>query len=550
CSVIRFDDSEHDLSVRTTVSGDEHIVFSGEEIVQRLFLDYELKDTLPALPNLSKSASDGCVLCCIFKEQITLFLGHKVTQYTELFIHKLCYSMHNGDGDEVPQRSWLQSLNMYFKLVDVNMTEASHSLRLEIQADPTADYLPIQEAEGRRYIALSYCWGPPEKAKHQLKTETSTLKNRLQQIPFLTLPKIHQDSVRICRALGVRYLWIDSLCIIQDDKADWDHEAERMGNVYANAYLTICAARGDSCLDSFLDRIIPTNVVTVPFVSSINPSISGTFSIFPSPRTHGNFDTDRMKGKLLPDFFRPNPPPPDPYRFAASTYQPYNQDVLDCSWNRRGWTYQETLLSPRALVFGELMVYACAGGDLIESEDDVGDNPQAAVRHFLWKQEKSLTDPESEILDDWRTTISSYTSRSLTYRNDTLPALSALAQKYAARVNCEYLAGLFSANLHRGLLWTPGNKTNAAEFLKPLSKAEYIAPSWSWASRSGGSSWVWHIRSSFKREFQLMESNIELDGSNKYGRVKSGHLLLSTKMCQIPTNKLRHNPQFVGASYE
>ncbi|EEU37272.1 uncharacterized protein NECHADRAFT_8528, partial [Fusarium vanettenii 77-13-4] len=92
------------------------------------------------------------------------------------------------------------------------------------------------------YIALSHCWGPkglPDEAK----TTNATKEDRKRGIRIEDLPKSFQDAITICRALGVRYLWIDSLCIIQQDKDDWEKECSRMRDVYKNSYLTISVAR-------------------------------------------------------------------------------------------------------------------------------------------------------------------------------------------------------------------------------------------------------------------------------------------------------------------
>lgn len=89
------------------------------------------------------------------------------------------------------------------------------------------------------YIALSHCWGPPE--KHSITTTTENINRHRQSISFNDLSKTFQDAVTITRKLGIQYLWIDSLCIIQDNKEDWASEAPTMGSVYEEAYLTICA---------------------------------------------------------------------------------------------------------------------------------------------------------------------------------------------------------------------------------------------------------------------------------------------------------------------
>jgi Heterokaryon incompatibility protein (HET) len=85
-------------------------------------------------------------------------------------------------------------------------------------------------------MALSHCWG----VSHQFTTTKATLRSHMDSIPLCELPKAFQQAVDIPRALEVPYLWIDSLCITQDDTLDWETEASKMGDVY-RAYLTISA---------------------------------------------------------------------------------------------------------------------------------------------------------------------------------------------------------------------------------------------------------------------------------------------------------------------
>ena len=81
------------------------------------------------------------------------------------------------------------------------------------------------------------------------KTTRVTLKDRMRGIRIETLPKSFRDAIMICRALGIRFLWIDSLCIIQQDAEDWERECSRMRDVYRNSYLTISIARSRGSSD-------------------------------------------------------------------------------------------------------------------------------------------------------------------------------------------------------------------------------------------------------------------------------------------------------------
>jgi Heterokaryon incompatibility protein (HET) len=88
------------------------------------------------------------------------------------------------------------------------------------------------------YMTLSHRWGQTE----VIKLTTATIDRMRNGIPISELPVLYQDAVTACRKLGTRYIWIDSLCIIQDQEQDWIHEASTMGRVYSNSLCNIEAA--------------------------------------------------------------------------------------------------------------------------------------------------------------------------------------------------------------------------------------------------------------------------------------------------------------------
>ena len=118
------------------------------------------------------------------------------------------------------------------RVLDVGATNDPSQLRL----------LTTQGLSGQ-YIALSHCWG----LNRHIVTNLNNLELHERRIPYESLPKTFQDAVVITRSVGIRYIWIDSLCIVQDDIQDWENEAAKMADVYRNAYCTIAAtgSRGD-----------------------------------------------------------------------------------------------------------------------------------------------------------------------------------------------------------------------------------------------------------------------------------------------------------------
>lgn len=107
------------------------------------------------------------------------------------------------------------------RLVDVGVADGSEDPKLVV---------PLNGQKGE-YLALSHCWGPST-VKERLLTKEATLKTRMKSIPISSMPANFHDATIITRRLGYRYLWIDSLCIIQDSKSDWETESSNMGNIY------------------------------------------------------------------------------------------------------------------------------------------------------------------------------------------------------------------------------------------------------------------------------------------------------------------------------
>ena len=102
-------------------------------------------------------------------------------------------------------------------------------------------HLVTPEAEQKgSYITLSHCWGQTR----QVTTTSANIRRHSFELPMSELSKTFQDAIELTRKLGIRYLWIDSICILQDDKADWLRESQMMGQYYGESYCTIAATGG------------------------------------------------------------------------------------------------------------------------------------------------------------------------------------------------------------------------------------------------------------------------------------------------------------------
>lgn len=159
------------------------------------------------------------------------------------------------------------------RMIDVGNSLNKQHPKLVITSDmqPSAS-----KDEPIKYMALSYCWGTA--TSKLLKTTHDTIGSRLEQIELDIMPQTFQDAVAVARSLDIQYLWIDSLCIIQDDDRDWQIQSSKMAEIFSNAYLTLISASGSGCNDSFLSRRLPDISCSIP-LSLPGKAITGQFSL-------------------------------------------------------------------------------------------------------------------------------------------------------------------------------------------------------------------------------------------------------------------------------
>ncbi|EHA48579.1 hypothetical protein MGG_00820 [Pyricularia oryzae 70-15] len=274
-----------------------------------------------------------------------------------------------------------------------------------------------------KYATLSYCWGTDD----FIKLGQNNLESFLQDIPADGLPRTLRDAIEIVQKMGIPYIWIDALCIIQDedDYSDWLKESVRMHQIYGGSYLNIAATCAKSVDEGFFhtgDR------KRFAFLS--------------------RFDEHHRKGAYL--FFVENA--------ATNT-------IIDTHLSTRAWAFQERLLAPRTVYFGDRgMAYEC------RTDLKFGDLP---LPFDSWMAVKVLPPDEPY---PWHLIAMIYSEARLTHGSDFLPALSGVAKRQHEITKDTYLAGMWKEGLVRQLCWSR---------VDVLPRPEWRAPTWCWASGDG-----------------------------------------------------------------
>lgn len=368
----------------------------------------------------------------------------------------------------------------------------------------------LVETEGvfDKYACLSHCWGG---GSRPIQTTSLTMQDYLKKIPFTALPKTFGDAVVIARKLGLRYLWIDSLCIIQDSTTDWQTESSRMADIYRNSYVTIAALSSpDSQGGCFSPEVLSDLCIRVQGDNGFESLIAARYCEEYEPMSN----TDIFK-KAYP--------------------------VLT-----RAWVYQERILSRRMLycTYREFQFECrqdktCECGNRFMPPHPV---PKTAASQAMLQSKDQYGELERlhdtkgryspmQMCQHWQKTVVQYTKLDLTQPSDKLPALSGCAKDIIRFTQDEYLAGLWRASFAEGMLWV---------VVVPVDQSrpqDSRAPTWSWASvnTTQGVRYIYPLRSRTRQIFQDSIRDVECvpDGIDKTGAVKSGYVSLRASLCPV-----------------
>lgn len=340
--------------------------------------------------------------------------------------------------------------------------------------------LVITKGTRGSYTTLSHCWGNVMPTR--LTAQTINLWQT--EIPMEALPQTFRDAVVVTRALGIDYLWIDSLCILQDNPEDWASESSRMADVYANAVVTIAADQSSGCNGGIFAERDKGEVYALPI--KLSPCSCNYCTIFA-----------RWKRSRSYPFLR-----------HSADHAPQRYGL-----NSRGWTYQERLLSRRVLHFTpselawectkeascecrlhgtvpkQYLVFRRAFVSPIEKRKQA--NKDEITRDALREAHGPLFDeaggnPSNLAQLQWELVVFEFTARSLTVKTDRLTALAGIASLLCHCTSQEYYFGVLSGHAVRGLLWRyrPNTQETHRKCISRRLPAGF-APSWSFGSIVG-----------------------------------------------------------------
>ncbi|KAF4499672.1 hypothetical protein FAGAP_4123 [Fusarium agapanthi] len=384
---------------------------------------------------------------------------------------------------------------------------------VDVGDDINSPYPKLRETDGQefgKYISLSYCWGK----EPQFTTTKATIEERKRQITISDLSQTHQDVIKLARELGVRYLWIDCICICQGDYDDWERESAKMLPIYANSYLTVAASKAKDHSEELVSETTPREYKTFEYKSG---ELSGQVMAF-------NLPIDKESG-------------------ASSYVSLPNEPLSD-----RGWALQERVLPYRSLLYTKQQIFfECSEG--FRGEDgtvldwrfvNVHDIPDGQdEKKEPGNKEGEDDDPKESLYQSWYSLLWIHGPRKLTEASDKLPAISGLVSIFAQRLNDKYVVGIWRSILLEGLLW---------QSLRCRRVSGYRAPSWSWTSMDGIPGLG--VRAPYEEVARVLEVNVDLKGTNIYGEVTSGRLRIQAPMERLYLEVKDWDPTKPGFAYE
>jgi len=499
-------------------------------------------------------------------------------QLAQRWLHE-CITSHTMCRHVSPDTNWYPT-----RLIDMGLLSEHNRVRI---VEPREQEDKI---EGR-YVTLSHCWGNID-FYHLTQDTLPVLK---EGIGLEELPKTFRHAIDFACRLGLRYIWIDSLCILQDSERDWLYQSAQMDQVYNHSLCNISAtAAENSTKGLYFDRL--GTQVWVDDVYLKTDGISGRDDITPSPKDAKtppkdtkpppkdtkplpkNTNPPPKNTKPLPKDTKPLPKDSKPLpKYTILDLSFWEQNVDDAPINKRAWVLQERLIAPRVLHFcQDQIAWECWEKDCIESRPDglpllqlkagsildgsrlKGMVPRLdgkALREMRLDKTKAgkRVDLDEHLLtaipslycyELWKRVVEVYSKTRLTKSADKLIALAGIAKIFSRRIlngkDEDYIAGMWRRHLESQLLWRvdPALENGSYDFHSDRP-TYYRAPSFSWAAvdtergikYADATDYGDAVKEDLYIEIEKIQMQRKTD--DRFGMVIGGHIILKGVLKKI-----------------
>ncbi|CAG8956743.1 hypothetical protein HYFRA_00012287, partial [Hymenoscyphus fraxineus] len=421
--------------------------------VERMVKDLQAREILHYL--VPEGLQDA--FCDIYKTQLQLKRNDENEKATialaAYWLHQ-CWSTHpECPSPNISSQRWPILPN---RVVDLTEYQTPYSSNSKVK---------VVETRGLRgaYVALSYCWPSTRKRSSILTRET--LSDFSNGVLSCNLIREIQEACTITKGLGIQYLWVDALCIIQGHGGDWHAQANKMASIYKNAVLTIASGGQTSLAEASQEK---------------------DFIVKPAENRYSQLPLKDWSQERIYEWF---------VNTGNFVYRPFGK--LDT----RGWVFQEQLLSPRTIYLtSEGLFWDCLHhsasctrptgilGDLSPHFRDVDSR---ALKRFLLGSHTSV--PKEEYYWLWRRAVENYTVRDLSRKKDRYIALLGITDQMAAHLDDDCILGVWKKDPLRSLAWFVDSTKPQKWRLRRHFEERVQAPSWSWISVNGPVNYqIWH----------------------------------------------------------
>ncbi|KAM6537132.1 hypothetical protein FALCPG4_003077 [Fusarium falciforme] len=325
---------------------------------------------------------------------------------------------------------------------DLQTPEKEYPLRL-VRVGDGLDHIVLIEGvtDSMPYTALSYC---RESSDIAAQTTQANLETHMKEIPFEKLPTLFQEAILATRGLGIEYIWIEALCIIQDDRRDWGYHVQRIPEIFSHAELTISSLVANSTSDRLFC-----------------PRSTRSLSIVPTEVWGCKKDREYFKAGVNRCYT------------LSRRWLVKRSVVREGPIHSQVWAFQEHLFSRRILHFGDGMLHwECPCRHTTEADP----TPTSSLSTNEWQEARNrlLQGGSSGLSTFWIKQVERYSKLTLSKPSERLPAFLGFSRYMEKQLQSTCLGGIMTGeNLLQNLCWK----------VKPSDIERVVFPTWTWVSQ-------------------------------------------------------------------